>query len=78
MDAYERSKIMYKFADLIDANVEWLGYFETLNNGKPLKSSQTEDAPYTAQTYRYFAGVADKLKGNTLTMCKPFFGMTKK
>ena len=32
----------------------------------------------TAQTYRYFAGLTDKIKGNTITMTKPFFGMTKK
>ncbi len=28
--------------------------------------------------YRYFAGEADKIKGKTLPMCKPFFGMTRK
>lgn len=69
---------MNKFADLLDASSEWLGYFETLNNGKPLATSQSEDLPFTAQTYRYFAGVCDKIKGNTITMAKPFFGMTKK
>ena len=78
INAYERAKMLYKFADLLDANAEWLGYFETLNNGKPLKVSQNEDVPGTAQTYRYFAGQTDKIKGNTLTMTKPFFGMTKK
>ena len=41
MDASERAKIIYKFADLLDTNAEWLGYFETLNTGKPLKASQT-------------------------------------
>lgn len=33
---------------------------------------------FTASIYRYFAGEADKLKGNTLSMSKPFFGYTKK
>ena len=78
MNPCDRSKILFKFADLVDANAEWLGYFETLNNGKPLKVSQNEDVPGTAQTYRYFAGQADKIKGHTLPMSKPFFGITRK
>ena len=78
MSDSDRAKILYKFADLLDENAEWLGYFESLNNGKPLKAAQSEDLPGTSQTYRYFAGQADKIKGHTLSMSKPFFGMTKK
>lgn len=78
MNAFERGRIMYKFADLIEANAEWLGYFETLNNGKPLKNSINEDVPYTSFIYRYFAGQCDKIKGSTLTTCKGVFAMTLK
>jgi hypothetical protein len=55
-----------------------LTYFETLNNGKPISLVKNEDVPFSAQIYRHFAGVADKIKGKTLPMCKPFFGMTQK
>jgi acyl-CoA reductase-like NAD-dependent aldehyde dehydrogenase len=55
-----------------------LGYYESLNNGKPLKNARTEDVPFTAMIYRYFAGVCDKIKGSTLSMSKGFFGMTLK
>lgn len=78
MSAWERGNILFKFADLIDANKEWLGYFESLNNGKPLKNATNEDVTFTAQTYRHFAGVCDKIKGATLPMSKGFFGMTVK
>ena len=78
MSAFERGRIMYKFADLIEANAEWLGYHETLNNGKPLKTSKTEDVPYCAFIYRYFAGQCDKIKGSTLTTAKGVFAMTLK
>ena len=78
IDDYQRAKMLYKFAELIEQNADWLAYFETLNNGKPLLVSKNEDVPFTAQIYRYFAGQADKIKGKTLPMSKPFFGMTKK
>ena len=78
MSAWERANILYKFAELIDANTEYLAYHETLNNGKPLQNARTEDVPFTAQLYRYFAGVCDKIKGSTLSMSKGFFGMTLK
>ena len=78
MNDCDRGKILYKFADLLDENTEWLAYYETLNCGKPLKVSKNEDIPATAQTYRYFAGQTDKIKGHTIPMSKPFFGMTKK
>ena len=78
MNDSDRGKILYRFADLLDENADWLAYFETLNSGKPLKVSKNEDIPGTSQTYRYFAGQTDKIKGQTLSMSKPFFGMTRK
>jgi aldehyde dehydrogenase (NAD+) len=55
-----------------------LTYFETLNSGKPLSISKSEDIPYTAYVYRYFAGQTDKIKGSTLAMSPPYLGYTKK
>lgn len=77
-DAHEKGRILYKLADLIEKNAEWLAYYETLNNGKPISVSQNEDIPFTAYIYRYFAGQADKIKGNTLQLMQPHFGMTIK
>ncbi len=37
-DAHQKGKILYKIADLIEQNSEWLSYYESLNNGKPLKT----------------------------------------
>lgn len=78
MSGWERGQIIYKFADLIDKNNEWLAYWECINNGKPLKNCQTEDVPISASTYRYFAGICDKISGKTLSMSTGFFGMTLK
>ena len=38
-DAHEKGRIMYRLADLIEKNAEWLAYYETLNNGKPISVS---------------------------------------
>merc|ERR1719356_985056 len=35
MTGYERSRILHKLADLIEANTDLLGSLETLDNGKP-------------------------------------------
>lgn len=78
MDAAERGKCLYKLADLIEANKEWLGYFETLNNGKPISATQAEDIPCTLSIFRNFAGYADKIKGKVVQMSHPFIGMTIK
>lgn len=71
----ERSNLLLKIADIIDANVEKLAYIETLDNGKPLRETLNVDIPLSADHFRYFAGVirseegtAQALDENTLTL----------
>ena len=49
-----------------------------MNNGKPISVSLSEDIPFTAYIYRYFAGQADKITGDTLQLFHPHIGMTIK
>ena len=51
---------------------------ETLNNGKPLINSKTEDVPLSARYFISYAGWCDKIKGSTLETSGPFYAMTKK
>jgi acyl-CoA reductase-like NAD-dependent aldehyde dehydrogenase len=78
LDASQRGRLMNKLADLIEANSEWLTYFETLNNGKPITACGNEDIPCVLSVLRHFAGYADKIKGKTLQMMHPFVGLTLK
>ena len=71
----ERSRILLKIADIIDEHAEHLALVETLDNGKPLRETQTIDIPYGADHFRYFAGVlrseegtAQQLDETTLTI----------
>lgn len=66
MSGYERGRIMNKLADLIDEKTEHLAQLETLDNGKPLFWSKNADIPLGAQHFRYFAGWADKIHGDTI------------
>src|SRR5687767_14278673 len=52
----ERSKILYRFAELIEKNAEELAQLETLDNGKPIREAKNGDLPLEADLVRYFAG----------------------
>jgi aldehyde dehydrogenase (NAD+) len=77
MSARERGRCVAKLADLIEKNKEELAALETLDNGKPLKDSQTADLPLTIDCYRYYSGWADKIEGKTIPVNGPYFCYTR-
>ncbi|XP_024966784.1 aldehyde dehydrogenase family 2 member C4-like isoform X1 [Cynara cardunculus var. scolymus] len=76
MPGYMRGKIMNKFADLIDENIEELALLETLDAGKVFSFETTVDIPSISKELRYFAGAADKIHGKTLKLSSEFQGYT--
>lgn len=52
----ERSNIMLKIADRIEANLEMLAVAETWDNGKAVRETLAADIPLCADHFRYFAG----------------------
>jgi phenylacetaldehyde dehydrogenase len=76
MSASERGRLIWKVADLIDANREELAELETLDNGKPLKVARAADVPLAADMFRYMAGWATKIEGNTIPIAGKFFAYT--
>ena len=52
----ERSNILLKIADRIEANLEMLAYAETVDNGKAIRETLNADIPLTVDHFRYFAG----------------------
>ncbi len=77
MSASDRGRLMYKLADLIEANKQELAALETLDNGKPLRDSLGADLPLTIACYRYYAGWADKIQGKTIPVNGPYFCYTR-
>lgn len=62
--AAERSNVLLKIADAIDANLERLATAETWDNGKPIRETMAADIPLSADHFRYFAGVLRSQEGN--------------
>lgn len=52
----DRSNIMLKIADRIEANLEALAVAETWDNGKAVRETLAADIPLCADHFRYFAG----------------------
>jgi aldehyde dehydrogenase (NAD+) len=77
MSGADRGRLLYKLADLIEANMQELAALETLDNGKPIRDSLNVDLPGIVAVYRYFAGWADKIHGKTTSPSGPFMGYTR-
>lgn len=56
MSVTQRSNILNKIADRIEANIEKLAVFETVDNGKPIRETRAADLPLVVDHFRYFAG----------------------
>lgn len=77
MDASARGRLLSRLADAIERDSDYLARLETLDNGKPLTSSRGE-IDFAVSVFRYFAGWADKLHGDTLPVDGSFLSFTKK
>jgi aminobutyraldehyde dehydrogenase len=59
----ERSRMLLKLADAIDARAEAFARLESLNCGKPYARALADEMPAISDCYRYFAGAARNLHG---------------
>ncbi|OJH18998.1 betaine-aldehyde dehydrogenase [Bacillus obstructivus] len=77
LSAAERARLIYKFADLIEENREELAQLEALDNGKPYEIALNDDIPATVEHYRYYAGWATKVLGQTFPISKDYLNYTR-
>ncbi|MBI0576916.1 aldehyde dehydrogenase family protein [Neobacillus cucumis] len=77
MSAAERARIIYKLADLIEEHQEELAQLDTIDNGKPIHETRAVDLPGTIEQFRYFAGWATKVMGQTIPVSGPFLNYTR-
>jgi len=59
----DRSNLLLKIADRLEANLELLAYAETVDNGKPIRETLNADIPLTVDHFRYFAGCVRAQEG---------------
>ncbi len=64
----DRGQLLWKVADLLQANLEEFAEIESLDNGKPLSVARVADVPLAVDMFRYMAGWATKIGGSTLSV----------
>src|SRR6202035_1903469 len=72
LTASERGRLIWKLADLLEENLEEFAELESLDNGKPLKVARAADVPLAVDLFRYMAGWATKIEGNTIPISVPY------
>ena len=64
----ERSNILNKIADRMEANLEKIAVVETMDNGKPVRETLNADIPLAIDHFRYFAGVIRAEEGSLMEL----------
>ncbi|WP_110684937.1 aldehyde dehydrogenase family protein [Salinicola aestuarinus] len=71
----ERARVMRRWADLIDADIDYLAALEALGSTRPIDQARAWDVPYTAEGIRFFAEFADKHGGEVAATGHASLGM---
>lgn len=61
----DRRDLLLKLSDLMEENKQFLGEWESKDNGKPVSIARDIDVMLGIKHLRYFAGWADKIQGKT-------------
>jgi phenylacetaldehyde dehydrogenase len=68
MSPTERSRIVWRIADLIEEHADELALLESLDNGKPVDVARGYDITFAVDLFRYMAGWCTKLEGDTIAL----------
>ena len=71
----ERGRIMFRVAAALRDRLDELATLESRDNGKPLRQART-DVQVAARYFEFFAGIADKIMGNTIPLGPGFLDYT--
>ena len=63
----ERAKLMFRLADLMEAEAPRMGRLETTDNGKVLRETSSQML-FLARVLRFYAGYADKIWGKVMPL----------
>ncbi|CBI16844.3 unnamed protein product, partial [Vitis vinifera] len=66
MTPYKRSRMILRFADLLEKHNDEIAALETWDNGKPYEQAAKVEVPLMIRLMRYHAGWADKIHGLTV------------
>ncbi len=66
MNPSARGQLLWRLADRIEAQAEEFAQLESLDNGKPFSVALAADVALTVDHFRYYAGWATKVEGETI------------
>ncbi len=71
MSPGERSRIVWKLGDLLEKYADEFAELEALDNGKPVTNARKGDVQGSIEMFRYMAGWATRLNGETIQVSSP-------
>ncbi len=71
MSPGERSRIVWKLGDLLEKHADEFAELEALDNGKPVTNARKGDVQGSIEMFRYMAGWATRLNGETIQVSSP-------
>jgi phenylacetaldehyde dehydrogenase len=77
MPVQQRARIMNRFADLFEADIEAFFQLETLNNGRPVTETRAQIGRLP-QFYRYFAALALTARSSVIPIEGPYLCYTER
>jgi aldehyde dehydrogenase (NAD+) len=77
MSARKRGRLLGRCADLLQARLDEVAGLESAHNGKTFFEAKIEIS-MTAATFRYYAGLADKVEGKTIPVEGNYFVYTRR
>lgn len=66
--ATERSNILFRIADRMEQNLDYIAQVETIDNGKAIRETMNADIPLAIDHFRYFAGVIRAEEGSVVEL----------
>jgi len=67
----ERSRIVWRLGDLLERHSDEFAELEALDNGKPVTHARAGDVQGSIEMFRYMAGWATRLNGETIQVSSP-------
>ncbi|HEX8114237.1 MAG TPA: aldehyde dehydrogenase [Kofleriaceae bacterium] len=74
---HHRARVLQRFADLFEADLEQFYSLETLNNGRPIRETRAQIARLP-QFYRYFAALALTRRSDVIPVEGPYLVYTQR
>jgi len=74
---HDRARVLNRFADLFEADIEEFYRLETLNNGRPVRETRAQIARLP-QFYRYFAALALTRRSDVIPVEGPYLVYTQR